>query len=164
MPSSYHFCPNCANPLTWKETPERNYQGCSSCGFIHYNNPVPVVAAIVEHEGAIVLARNKAWPADWFALITGFLEQNETPEDAVVREVEEELNLKGKIASLVGVYTSFQRNQVYIAYHVVAEGTIVLNEELAEYKHVPPAELKPWAFGTGPALKDWMERRNTAQS
>jgi len=132
------------------------YTGCSACGFVHYNNPVPVVAAIVEHEGAVILARNK----EWFGLITGFLEQNETPEEAIVREVKEELNLKGRIVGMIGVYTYFKLNQIYIAYHVVAEGEIVLNEELAEYKRVAPEELQPWPFGTGLAVKDWLERGN----
>ncbi len=135
------------------------YQVCPNCGFVHYNNPVPVVAALVEHENKIVLARNKAWPPDWFGLITGFLEQNETPEEAVIREVEEELSLKGQIAGMIGVYTFFKLNQVYIAYHVVAEGAIVLNEELNAYKHIAPKDLQPWPFGTGLAVRDWLERR-----
>ncbi|MES2731934.1 MAG: NUDIX domain-containing protein [Bacteroidota bacterium] len=162
MPA-YQFCPICATPLTFGQKEGNGYQYCPACSFIHYNNPVPVVAAIVEHEGEIILARNKAWPSDWFGLITGFLEKDETPEDAIIREVEEELNLTGRIAEMVGVYTYFKLNQVYIAYHVVAEGTILLNEELAEYKRVLPADLQPWPFGTGPALKDWMERRRAGQ-
>jgi len=35
----------------------------------------------------------------------------------------------------------------------------VLNDELAEIKHVSPEKLRPWPLGTGPAVKDWLERR-----
>jgi NADH pyrophosphatase NudC (nudix superfamily) len=50
-----------------------------TCGYAHWNNPLPVVAAIVELDGKILLARNAAWPEGMFALITGFLENGETP-------------------------------------------------------------------------------------
>ena len=52
----------------------------TSCGYVHWDNPLPVVAAIVEYEGRILLARNAAWQEGMFALITGFLENGETPE------------------------------------------------------------------------------------
>ncbi|MBC7921487.1 MAG: NUDIX hydrolase [Ferruginibacter sp.] len=160
----YTFCPVCGKELIWGERDGRSNQVCPAGDFIHYNNPVPVVAALVEHEGAVVLARNKTWPPDWFGLITGFLEANETPEEAVLREVEEELNLKGRIAAMIGVYTFFKLNQVYVAYHVVAEGNIALNEELDAYKRVAPADLKPWPFGTGLAVQDWLARRPSPAS
>jgi hypothetical protein len=50
-------------------------------------------------------------------------------------------------------------NQVIMAYHVRAEGTIILGEELADYKHVLPALLRPWPMGTGEAVRDWLAAR-----
>jgi len=32
----------------------------AACGYVHWDNPIPVVAAIVEHEGRVILARNRA--------------------------------------------------------------------------------------------------------
>ena len=127
-----------------------------TCGFIFYDNPTPVVAAIVEYEGKIILARNVAWPETWYALITGFLEKNESPEEGILREVKEELNLEGVIQELVGIYAFAKRNQLIVTYHVRAKGDIELNEELADIKHVQPADLKPWPFGTGLAVRDWL--------
>jgi hypothetical protein len=51
---------------------------------------------------------------------------------------------------------------VIIAYHVVGEGTIELGEELAEYRLIEPAKLRPWPMGTGYALADWMRARGLA--
>ena len=68
-----------------------------TCGYVHWNNPLPVVAAIVEYEGKILLARNAAWPEGMFALITGFLENGETPEEGIAREVLEETSLQAEI-------------------------------------------------------------------
>ena len=136
---------------------------CSAgCGFVHYDNPTPVVAAVVEHNGMIVLAHNRAWPKSmsWFyGLITGFLERGESPEECALREVKEELDLDGKSATFIGVYPFQQMNQVIIAYHVPAEGTITLNEELDDFRHVPLRECKAWTAGTGFALRDWLRTK-----
>ncbi len=94
-----------------------------------------------------------------FGLVTGFLERDETPEEAVAREVKEELDLDAQQVSLIGVYPFQRKNEVIIAYHVVATGEVRLNEELAEYRLVAPEKLRPWDFGTGLALREWLLRR-----
>ena len=129
------------------------------CGYIHWNNPLPVVAAIVEYEGKILLARNAAWAEGVFALITGFLEAGETPEEGVAREVLEETSLHVRETELIGVYEFIRKNELIIAYHVKAEGTIALSPELLEYRLVEPAKLRPWRAGTGQALAEWMRRK-----
>ena len=131
-----------------------------ACGFIHWDNPVPIVAAIVEHEGEVILARNKDWPEKMFGLVTGFLEKDETPEYGVRREVKEELDLDATAAQLVGLYPFARRNELIIAYHVPAVGTVRLNEEIADYRRIAPEKLRPWDFGTGLAVADWLKRRH----
>jgi len=126
---------------------------------VHWDNTVPVVAAIVEHDGGVILARNKEWPEKMFGLITGFLEKAETPEEAVVREVREELSLDATAVHFVGLYPFERRNELIIAYHVPAKGEVRLNEELADYRRIVPEKLRPWDFGTGLALRDWLARR-----
>ena len=113
---------------------------------------------MVEYENKIIMARNRAWPAGIFSVITGFLEKGETPESGVLREVTEELGLTGTSAELIGVYNFEQMNQVIIAYHVKAEGDIVLGEELLEIKMVEKSRLKGWSFGTGLAVTDWVKK------
>lgn len=156
------FCPYCGAPLAAKTIEDRERLVCSQdgCPYVFWENPTPVVAALVEHNGEIVMARNKAWPEGMFGLITGFLEKGETPEQAVVREVKEELGLDAAGLDFIGVYAFELQNQLIVAYHVVcAPGNIVLGDELAELKIRPPEQVKPWGFGTGPAVRDWLERR-----
>jgi len=48
---------------------------CSSesCEFVYWNNPTPVVAAIVEKGGDVILVRSKGWPEKWFGIVTSHL-------------------------------------------------------------------------------------------
>jgi NADH pyrophosphatase NudC (nudix superfamily) len=94
-----------------------------------------------------------------FGLVTGFLERGETPDEGVLREVEEELGLVGEIADFIGYYAFFQMNQLLLAFHVKATGEIALGDELEEIRRIPPEKLRPWRFGTGYAVMDWLKRR-----
>ena len=85
---------------------------------MHWNNPIPVVAGLVQLSDSYVLVRNAGWPASVFSLLTGFLENGESPTSAVVREA-----------------------------HDRATGKLVLGDEIAEVKLVSPTELASFDFG-----------------
>jgi NADH pyrophosphatase NudC (nudix superfamily) len=163
---AYRYCPQCATALALVEQMEdggpKARMRCTACDFTHWNNPTPVLAAVVECEdrgGQLLLARNAAWPGRMFALITGFMEAGETPEAGIRREVAEETGLEVGTVSLIGVYDFQRMNQVIIAYHAQARGEIRLSPELAEYRLFAPAEVKCWPAGTGYALADWLRAR-----
>ena len=161
MAEEFKFCPHCGNPLVTQEHHGRSRPRCEAqgCGFVHWGNPTPVVAAIIEHEGQVLLARGKTWPEKMFALVTGFLEAGESAEKGVLREVKEEVGLDGEVVSLVGVYPFEMRNELIIAFHVRTAGPITLNEdELAAYKLVPKEKLRAWPMGTGLAVQAWIDR------
>ena len=107
---------------------------CPACGWTHWNNPTPVLAAIIEYRGQVLLARNAAWPHKMYALITGFMEAGETPQEGIAREIKEETNLDASALNLVGVYDFQRMNQVIIAYHAVADGEVRLSPELVDYR------------------------------
>jgi NADH pyrophosphatase NudC (nudix superfamily) len=166
MDYAYNFCPNCATSLQVISVDEdggpKARLRCPACRWTHWNNPTPVLAAIIEmpeHGGQVLLARNAAWTARMFALITGFMEAGETPQEGVSREVAEETSLAVDSMDLVGVYDFKRMNQLIIAYHVVAHGEIVLSPELAEYKLFRPEDIKCWRAGTGYAVADWLRSR-----
>jgi NAD+ diphosphatase len=155
------YCPQCGTVLVTKNVDGANRLTCASnaCNFIYWNNPVPVVAALVAHEEKYILARNTAWPMGIFSVITGYLEQGENPEHAVVREVKEELGLDARAHNLIGNYIFSEKNQLIIAYEVHATGKLVTNHELAEIKHLSPAELIQYDFHplyiTKNIVRDW---------
>jgi NAD+ diphosphatase len=155
------FCPASTKPLGRREESGLPRLACpdATCGYVFYDNPTPVVAALLEHEGAVVLVRNKGWPDEWFGLVSGFLERGEAPEAGVLREVREETGLEGELAGLIGAYAFPEMNQVIIAYHVRGRGEVALGAEIAAARRVTPEKLRPWPFGTGPAVRDWLARR-----
>lgn len=161
--SEFKFCPRCATPLIDHVVDREARRVCGAqCGYVLYDNPTPVVAAIVEYNGHIVLAHNRAWPqslGSFYGLITGFLERAEAPDQCALREVKEELNLDATQATLIGAYPFERMNQVIIGYHVIATGDIALNEELDDYKLILPEKCRVWPAGTGFALRDWLRTR-----
>lgn len=157
------YCPVCAAALVARadqaEEGGRMRLACPSGHWTFWDNPLPVLAALVEVEGRMLLARNAAWPEKMFGLITGFMERGETPEEGVARELREETGLVAGQTQLIGVYEFIRKNEVIIAYHVKASGEIRLSPELVEFRLVAPEKLKPWRSGTGFAVADWMASR-----
>ena len=163
---SFRFCPQCATALAPIEQIEdggpKTRLRCPACDFTHWNNPTPVLAAVIEladRDGMVLLARNAAWPGKMFALITGFMEAGETPQEGIAREVLEETSLTVDALKLIGVYDFQRMNQIIIAYHAQARGEVRLSPELVEYKLFTPQNVKCWAAGTGYALADWLRSR-----
>jgi NAD+ diphosphatase len=155
LPPSH--CGLCGGILSAIESKPGQRLCASGCGEITYLSPIPVVAAIIEHPTGIVLVRSHGWPDDWYGLVTGFLEPGESPQEAILREVREELSVEGSVAALIGAYAFPLMNQVIIAFHMYAKGSIVLDRhELADFKFVQRRDLVPWDFGTGPAVRDFL--------
>ncbi|MEJ8838463.1 NUDIX hydrolase [Ramlibacter sp. AN1133] len=161
--SEYRFCPQCATPLALlaqlEDGGEKQRLRCPGCSWTHWNNPTPVLAAVVEYQGRILLARNAAWTNKMYALITGFMEAGETPSEGIAREIAEETNLHARSLDLIGVYDFQRMNQVIIAYHAECEGEVKLSPELVDYRLFAFDQVRCWPAGTGHALADWLRSR-----
>ena len=159
----YRFCPQCATPLAWIAQEEdggaKQRLRCPACQWTHWNNPTPVLAAVVQYQDRILLARNAAWTHKMYALITGFMEAGETPQEGIAREIAEETNLRATALELIGVYDFQRMNQVIIAYHAVCEGEVKLSPELVDYRLFAYDQVRCWPAGTGHALADWLRSR-----
>jgi ADP-ribose pyrophosphatase YjhB (NUDIX family) len=137
---------------------------CPVCGFIHYQNPLPVAACIVEQAGGLYLIRRRFEPgAGRWALPAGFVEHAEAPAEAAVRETAEETGLEVAITGLVGVYpyveASGHRSGIVIAYHArVRGGRAKAGDDAAEVHRFARADLPAdLAFDTHrAALRDWL--------
>lgn len=163
-PFEMRFCPNCATSLTLIALPEdggpKERLRCASCGWTHWGNPTPVLAAVIENDrGEVLLARNAMWEEGVFGLITGFMEAGESPEVGVCREVFEETSLRAKALRPIGAWEFLRMNQVLFAYHIRADGKVQLSPELLEYRWQSAEEVNCWPSGTGYALAHWVKSK-----
>jgi NAD+ diphosphatase len=90
------FCPRCGGAL---ESRSAGHElRCTRCDRAQFPRTDPaVIMAITHGEGddeAILLGRNTAWPAGRWSTLAGFCEPGETLEDAVRREVDEEVGIR----------------------------------------------------------------------
>jgi NAD+ diphosphatase len=163
MSVEFTYCPQCATPLQRisqaEDGGDKVRLRCPACDFTHWNNPTPVLAAVIEYNGQILLARNAAWAHKMYALITGFMEAGETPEEGIAREIAEETNLSTSALKLLGVYDFQRMNQIIIAYHAVCHGEVALSPELVDYRLYDLQDVKCWPAGTGYALAEFLRSR-----
>ncbi|HEX7641751.1 MAG TPA: NAD(+) diphosphatase [Burkholderiaceae bacterium] len=89
---THRFCGACATPTHLM--PGERCMTCPSCGHVAYPRISPAMMVLIRKGNSILLARNVAAPAGRFSALAGFLEAGESIEEAVHREVFEEVGLK----------------------------------------------------------------------
>jgi len=85
---THRFCARCGGPT--RITEAGLSRRCTSCQARHFPRTDPVVIMLVEHDGRILLGRRHGWNDARYSILAGFISYGETPEEAVVREVQEE--------------------------------------------------------------------------
>jgi ADP-ribose pyrophosphatase YjhB (NUDIX family) len=99
------FCLRCGDRLGRVALEGRPRRRCPRCGWVFYDNPVPAVVALIVHRGRLLLGRRARPPyAGMWDVLGGFLEAGETPEQALERELREEVGV-GVRRRLVGFAT-----------------------------------------------------------
>ena len=91
---NFRMCPFCGGELS---TNAHDFgRKCSACGKVYYVPQSPAVIVAVERDGNLLLAHNAAWQNDRYSVIAGFVEPGECLEDAVRREIREEVSIDVK--------------------------------------------------------------------
>ena len=86
------FCPRCGGGL---ESRAAGHElRCTTCDRPQFPRTDPAVIMAVTHDDSILLGRQASWPASRWSTLAGFCEPGETLEDAVRREVLEEVGLE----------------------------------------------------------------------
>jgi len=91
---THQFCGRCGSPMRNMAT-ERAKE-CPQCGLLQFPRLSPAVIVLIERGRELLLARARHFASGFYSVIAGFVEPGETLEDAVVREVREEVGLTVK--------------------------------------------------------------------
>jgi ADP-ribose pyrophosphatase YjhB (NUDIX family) len=96
-------CLACGGRLRPAWEGNRRRSRCVRCGWIFYRNPVPAAIALIVRRGRVLLTLRARPPfAQTWDLPGGFLEEGETPEAGLRRELREELGMRVRRARLAG--------------------------------------------------------------
>ncbi|MCL7454186.1 MAG: NUDIX domain-containing protein [Anaerolineae bacterium] len=144
--SEIRYCPHCAHPVEEREAFGRTRHVCPACGYVHFRSPKLGVSIMVEQEGQILLVQRAIEPGlgKW-SLPSGFMEWDEAPEVAAVRECAEETGLVVDHLELVTVDhydDDFRGPGLNLTYRgQVASGTLRPADDAASVRFFAPEGL-----------------------
>ena len=130
---------------------------CQECGFVFYMNASAAVAAFIlnENRELLVCRRGKEPEKGTWDLPGGFVDGNETAEEAMKREIKEELQVEATEArflfSLPNLYEysglTIPTLDLFFACRLQDTLTIIASDDVEACFFVPLTELKPELFG-----------------
>ena len=162
-PLEMNYCPCCGHALVDKFLFGRVRRKCPDCGFVFFRDPKVAAGVLAEQDGKVLLVKRLYEPrqGDW-ALPAGFVEIDEGPVQAALRELTEETGLIGRIRGIVGTYhiRSDPRGPIVtILYHAqIVGGEMQAGDDAEEVRFFTPEELpRNLAFAsTRQVLHRWL--------
>ena len=133
----FKYCPQCGHALQSKFIDNRQRQVCTHCSYVCYQNPVPAAATLVIKDKRVLLIKRRFPPqAGKWSLPSGFVELDESPMQAAVRETKEETGLTVQIKELldvVGTCAHSDAQIVLILYRaIITSGTLKAADDAQE--------------------------------
>lgn len=142
---THRFCGHCGTPTVL--TPGERAYTCPACGHSTYPRISPAMMVLVRRGADLLLARHVRSPNGVFSALAGFLEAGESVEDAIHREVAEEVGLKVKDLRYFGSQSWPFPHSLMIAFTAeYAGGDVTVDgDEIAEARWFGPHDALPAA-------------------
>lgn len=139
--AAHEFCGRCGSATVYSST--ELARTCLSCGATYFPRITPAVIALVRRGPEILLARGKQWGPRFYSLIAGYVEPGETLEQAVVREIVEEVGITVMDIEYFGSQSWPFPSQLMVGYVAkYASGELRVNEhELSDARWFRIADL-----------------------
>ncbi|MGH3393116.1 MAG: NAD(+) diphosphatase [Streptosporangiaceae bacterium] len=131
---THHFCPNCGEPSV--PVSSGHARRCTVEGTEEFPRVDPAMIVLVTDPGdRALLARNAAWPAHRVSVLAGFVEAGESAEQAVAREVQEEVGITVGEVRYLGSQPWPMPQSLMLGFRAEATGSMELkvdDDEIAE--------------------------------
>lgn len=131
-----NFCPSCGHAIAFRNRHGQLRPVCPNCGFVVYHDPKVAVIAFLEQNEQVLLVKRANDPGrGLWACPAGFVEHNEDPEHAVIREMREETGLIVRVEHVMRVFGRKDGGlaDIVIAYRVrQVGGTLVAADDAEE--------------------------------
>lgn len=155
------FCIHCGSAVTTQipDGDNRLRKVCTSCDYIHYENPKNVVGCLLEWQGKVLLCKRGIEPRHgYWTLPAGFMENGESTLDGAAREAYEEATAESEELRLFAVYNLPRISQVYLMFlGQLKNGFAKANEETLEVALFDQSEI-PWKELAFPVVAETLSR------
>ena len=145
-----NFCPNCGTALELKDRHGRLRPVCPACGFIFYHDPKVAVVAVVIKDDKVLLVKRAFDPGKGkWACPAGFVDYDEPPSFAVVRETYEETGLRVQSDHVLQVFPKKDHGlaNIVIAYRCsVLGGTLQAGDDAEQAQWFTRDQLPELVF------------------
>jgi NAD+ diphosphatase len=146
------YCGRCGSATELHST--EMARACPSCRAMHFPRISPAVITLVHRgEDEVLLASDRRFRRGFFALLAGFVEAGETLEQAVAREVREEVGLEVDDIRYFGSQAWPFPSQLMVGFYArYRSGDIRVQEEEISEAHwfrtdaMPPPDDRPATF------------------
>ena len=166
MKRQKRFCTFCGKQLEQVKLDGRVRLYCPACDAVQYENPIPATAAVVFNGSQhLLLVKRGMEPSkgEW-CLPGGFLEVDESPNQGVLRELQEETGLRGEVNELIDIVcedSPLYGPLIIIGYRVSADGgDLQAGDDAAEVQFFPIDNLPHITFVSHQSILDAVLRRN----
>ena len=161
-----NFCPRCGHALEDMRAFGRVRRVCPACGLVVFREHKVAAALLLENESGQVLLVRRAWgpKQGYWSLPAGFVDDDESPETAAIREVREETGLEAADLTLLTLISGREHERgadIVVVYRGrIVGGALSAQDDASEADFFPPDALPPLAFqATREALACWREIR-----
>ncbi|MGX2040839.1 NUDIX hydrolase [Methylocaldum sp. MU1018] len=146
----FRFCPRCGGEHL--SIQERRAIRCGRCAFLFFFNTCAAAGAFVFHEDRLILCvRGKDPARGKLDLPGGFVEFDESVEDALRREIAEELNIETTryryLASAPNDYSYggvlYKVTDLFFLCDAPEIGNLRAADDVADFRLVSPDEIEP---------------------
>ncbi|MCD4830130.1 MAG: NUDIX hydrolase [Candidatus Cloacimonetes bacterium] len=149
------YCIRCGSQMESRPDREGKLRAtCTGCGWIFYRNPIPAAACVIfDEQGRLLLIKRRCEPkpGEW-ALPSGYIEIDQTPEETAVAEMREETGLVGEVDRFLGYFVGHSplyQSILSFGYLMrVTGGKLEAGDDAAEARYVAPSEAPPVAFAS----------------